>query len=293
MTYQELIKCYPWIDLAWEVFKGVSPTAIALATIFVTEFFVRKRNKVDKNKEMELQYLEKILSWIHEIRQNVFEISSSLVKALSIRDGCERVPKFNEVLGQVTEMNKSVFVLSDTYEDIISGMGYNFELDHIKDAVNNYSKTINEIGVKYLESITTKEATDEINYITVKTSEEMKVSSSLITSKINLLYGNAYNHVKLRVNKGGKRKFTIKKKLYTPYGFDEKVEYKIYSHIGEGLRKVVLGKGVRKKNENYPSFDSYMEWKKYFVNKFSGGSDWNGNFSHYLNKKLRISVTGR
>ena len=26
MTYQELVKCYPWIDLVLELFKGVMPT---------------------------------------------------------------------------------------------------------------------------------------------------------------------------------------------------------------------------------------------------------------------------
>ena len=30
MTYQELVKCYPWIDLVLELFKGVMPTFVAL-----------------------------------------------------------------------------------------------------------------------------------------------------------------------------------------------------------------------------------------------------------------------
>lgn len=188
MTFQELIKCHPWVDLAWEIFKGVSPTFIALFTIFITEFFVRKRNNVNKKREMTLQYLEKILLWIHETRENVFDISKSLNKVLSMKNIPDREPKFNEVLGQITEMNRSVFVLSDTYQDMSFSMGYNFKLDQFKDSINHYSKTTNEIGIKYLKSMTTEKATEEINFITVNTSEKMKESTSLLVKEINLLY---------------------------------------------------------------------------------------------------------
>lgn len=59
MTYAELIKCYPWIDLAMELFKGIAPTVIAFVTIFLTEYFVKRRNDTYKKREMKLQYLEK------------------------------------------------------------------------------------------------------------------------------------------------------------------------------------------------------------------------------------------
>ncbi len=109
MTFQELIKCHPWVDLAWEIFKGVSPTFIALFTIFVTEIFVRKRNNVFKKREMTLQYLERMLLWIHETRESIFDISKSLNKVLSMKNPPDRAPKFNEVLGQITEMNRFRF----------------------------------------------------------------------------------------------------------------------------------------------------------------------------------------
>lgn len=284
MTYQELIKSYPWIDLAVELFKGIMPTVVALFTIFMTEFFIRKRNKVDKKREMELQYLEKILSWVHETRQNVFEISSSLSKVLLMRDIPDRVPKLNEVLRQMTEMNKSIFILSDTYKEISSCMGYDFKLYQFKDAIHCYCETINNIGAKYINFINTEKALVEINSITAQTGENIKESSSLLALKINLLYGKKH---KLINDKREKHKYISKKKLYTPYGFDEKVEYKIYNQIGEAYRITVLGKKEKKQIKILPSFDTYLEWKGYFISKFSKSCDWNCNFTHYLSKKLR------
>ncbi len=67
-------------------------------------------------------------------------------------------------------------------------MGYNFKLDQFRNSINHYSKTINDIGVKYLNSITTEKATDEINFITVKTSDKLKECTSLLVKEINLLY---------------------------------------------------------------------------------------------------------
>lgn len=80
-----------------------------------------------------------------------------------------------------------------------------------------------------------------------------------------------------------------KRKLYTPYGFDEKVEYKIYNQIGEEYRRTVLGKKEKKQVKILPSFVTYLEWKGYFINKFSKSRDWDCNFAHYLNRKLRTN----
>lgn len=285
MTYQELIKSYPWIDLALELFKGIMPTVVALFTIFMTEFFIRKRNKVDKKREMELQYLEKILSWIHETRQNVFEISSSLSKVLLMRDIPDRVPKLNEVLRQMTEMNKSIFILSDTYKEISSCMGYDFKLYQFKDAIHCYCETINNIGVKYINFINTEKAVEEINSITAQTKESIKTSSSLLVLKINLLYGKEKHKRVIFINDNGEKRKFMPKKQYAPYGFDEKVEYEVYSHIGEAYRKKNTGK--KPNNKDNISFDRYSEWEKYFNKKFLKG-DYNArNFEHYLNRMHR------
>lgn len=189
MTYQELIKYYPWIDLAWEVFKGISPTVLALVTIFLTEYFIRKRENIYKQREMKLQYLEKILLWIHDTKQCVFEISSSLSKVLIMKNVSDRNPKYNEILGKITNMNKTVFVLGDTYKEISSCMGYEFKLDQFKEAINYYSETMDKIGVKYLDKINTESCTEEINFITIQTRECIKESSSLLVKEINFLYG--------------------------------------------------------------------------------------------------------
>lgn len=80
-------------------------------------------------------------------------------------------------------------------------------------------------------------------------------------------------------------------KKYTPYDFDEKVEYREYSQIGEEYRKRFLNKKIKGKDKDKEnsSLDTYLEWKRYFIEKFSRRCDWNCNFLHYLKRRLRIN----
>lgn len=81
-------------------------------------------------------------------------------------------------------------------------------------------------------------------------------------------------------------------RTYTPYNFDEKYEYKIYSQIGVRYHEECSEK-KRKKNRKRLSFDKYSDWEKYFLDKFLM-SDYNVcNFLHYLKGNLRVYQMSR
>lgn len=81
------------------------------------------------------------------------------------------------------------------------------------------------------------------------------------------------------------KRYNIMKK-YRPYNFDEKHEYEIYSKIGKKYHKGRAGKN-RKDNEEELSLDKYLDWEKYFKEKFLLDENNDCNFKHYLNKILR------
>lgn len=188
MTYQELVKNYPWIDLAWEIFKGaIIPTVVALITVLLTEHFIRKRNELDKRKEMQLQYLEKILSWIHDTRRNIFKVNSAFAKALNIKNPEERVKKYNKNVKKLNKMNECVFVWCNTYNDIAKSFGYDFKLKQLKESINYYSKQITDIGLK---GENPQIAIDEISTIIHIVEKEIQESISILVEIISSLYGN-------------------------------------------------------------------------------------------------------
>lgn len=78
-----------------------------------------------------------------------------------------------------------------------------------------------------------------------------------------------------------------KKKKYTPYNFDEKKEYRIYKNIENKYRKEIKGEKFKENKESF-NFDNYLEWEKYFINKFSMSNNNACNFWHFLNRRLRM-----
>lgn len=189
MTYQELVKCYPWVDLAWEIFKGISPTILGLVTVLLTEHFIRKRDALDKRKKMQIQYLEKILAWVHDTRKDIFEINSALSKTLCKKRE-ERELEYKKNKEMITEMNKSVFIWCDTYNDITKCFGYDFKLENLKESVNCYSKQIVDIGQRYLGCANTDDSIDEINAVMAIVMKKMQESISSLVETIDLLYEN-------------------------------------------------------------------------------------------------------
>lgn len=189
MTYQELVKNYPWVDLAWEVFKGISPVVLSLLTIFWTEYFIRKRENIFKKRQMIIEYLEKILLWIHETRRDIFEISHEFSNVLSIKSPIDRTDKYNEIMAKITEMNKAIFIYCETYKDISVGLGYDFKLDNYRGSINFYSFEIDKIGCRYLNRHKTDSSIDEINLATERVSRDIQLTSNKIVEQLHLLYG--------------------------------------------------------------------------------------------------------
>lgn len=186
MTYQELIKCYPWIDLAWEIFKGISPTILGLVTVVLTEHFIKQRNLFYKKKEIQLQYLEKILAWIHDTRRKIFKANSSFAKALYIKNLEDRNAEYNKTVEMLNEMIESVFVWCDTYYDIAKSYGYDFKLQQFKDSINYYSEQINVIKSRCEDP---KNAINELNAIMHIVKEAMQESINILVETISSLYG--------------------------------------------------------------------------------------------------------
>ena len=67
VTFQEFLETHIVVDYIWEIFKGISPTIIALITIAInTKINKRKENR--DRKEKELKELQVKNSWFNSLR---------------------------------------------------------------------------------------------------------------------------------------------------------------------------------------------------------------------------------
>lgn len=82
MSYEDLILLNPWIDLVLELFKGVMPTLVALLAIYLNNSFARERELIYRKKNLQLDYYTKMLNWLHNIKNDMMEVSRDLDNAL-------------------------------------------------------------------------------------------------------------------------------------------------------------------------------------------------------------------
>lgn len=45
MSFEQFLQTYDMVDFAWEIFKGISPTIIALLTIWINTIIGKRKTK--------------------------------------------------------------------------------------------------------------------------------------------------------------------------------------------------------------------------------------------------------
>ena len=55
MSFEQFLQTYDMVDFAWEIFKGISPTIIALLTIWINTIIGRRKTEKEilANEEKE------------------------------------------------------------------------------------------------------------------------------------------------------------------------------------------------------------------------------------------------
>ena len=189
MNYQELIIVYPWIDIAMEMFKGIMPSTIALFAIFLTHFFTKKRELLFKKKSMKIDYLEKILNWIHEMQDYILESSFTLEKILEKKgqNPAEKVKEYNKVIEIINRMQNSVTIWSNTYDKIAKSFGCDFQIELLKKSLDDYSNQLDYIYNKYFAD-DDEAFTDEINDAMIAVNRNINESISILVKEYNRLF---------------------------------------------------------------------------------------------------------
>jgi len=164
MSYEDLILLHPWIDLVLELFKGVMPTLVALLAIYLNNSFARERELIYRKKNLQLDYYTKMLNWLHNIKNDMMEVSRDLDNALR-KDLDKRENKYNDFMKSISKMNTSIATWKDTYSSILEIYCCDIELNQLKEDIFNCSDTLIKIGQKYINQVDTTMATDEINNI--------------------------------------------------------------------------------------------------------------------------------
>ncbi len=188
MSYEDLIILHPWVDLVLELFKGVMPTLVALLAIFLNNSFARERELIYRKKNLQLDYYTKMLNWLHDIKNDIMEVSRDLDNALNKMNPNDRVNRYNDFMKSISKMNTSVAAWKDTYSVMLEIYNCDIELNQLKKEISNCSDNLVKIGNQYIGQADTTMATNEINNIVIKTNTIIDECIRKLLKETNALY---------------------------------------------------------------------------------------------------------
>ena len=148
----------------------------------------KKRDLMCRKKNLQLDYYVKILNWLHEIKNDVMEVSLDLENALSRRNPDERINRYNDFTKSISSMNRCFVSFKDTYSVVLESFNCDIKLNQFKQEIMNCSDNHVKIGQQYLHQSDTTMATDEINRIVIKVNNVIDESIKLLMKEMNTLY---------------------------------------------------------------------------------------------------------
>lgn len=188
MSYEDLILLHPWVDLVLELFKGVMPTLVALLAIFLNNSFARERELIYRKKNLQLDYYTKMLNWLHDIKNDIMEVSRDLDNALNKMNPNDRANRYNDFMKSISKMNTSVSAWKDTYSVMLEIYNCDIELNQLKKEISNCSDNLVKIGNQYIGQADTTMATNEINNIVIKTNTAIDECIRKLLKEMDALY---------------------------------------------------------------------------------------------------------
>lgn len=101
MSFDEFLATYDIADFAWEIFKGISPTIIALVTIWINTAISKKKAKKDElsNQIQELQLM------VSNLSPHIMETGEYLLEAIQNSD---KKQKSDEMFDKFYESNSKM-----------------------------------------------------------------------------------------------------------------------------------------------------------------------------------------
>ena len=188
MSYKDLILLHPWIDLVFELFKGIMPTLVALLAIFLNNSFAKDRELIYRKKNLQLDYYTKMLNWLHDIKKDIMKVSLDLENALNKINPNERAVRYNDFMKSISNLNTFFASWKDTYSSVLEIYSCDIELSQLKKEISNFSGSLVKIGEQYINQADTSKAKDEINSIVIMTNESIDKSIKLLLKEMKTLY---------------------------------------------------------------------------------------------------------
>lgn len=173
-AFQTFLYTYPAADYAWELFKGVSPTIIALLTIYLSN----KRSSNSRKKDWEIKKVHDMMDELIVIDNFFLSVSKEVNDCLCKMNPEDRRLAKKGVYSSCNSMIHRTITFCDSYTALFSCLNIEIDFADINVCVDNFQHEMYDIINKYISESLTDESLDEINDSTLRAHEKVKEKMS-------------------------------------------------------------------------------------------------------------------
>lgn len=101
MSFEEFLATYDIVDFAWEIFKGISPTVIALLTIWINTIIGKRKSE----KESYSREIKELQSMVANLSPYILETGEYLLESIQ---NANKKQKSNEMFDIFYSKNKDM-----------------------------------------------------------------------------------------------------------------------------------------------------------------------------------------
>lgn len=148
-AFNQFLVDHPVWSFAWELFKGVIPTGVAIGAITINNTRAKKRDKTNKQKDILLKWCFELLDYISSFSTQVNETSKAyldIMDSISNDESNGNNVVFKKKRFQIMDFAIKIKIYSKTLNE---GMGITVNLSDISMQTENYITSLIEIKEKY------------------------------------------------------------------------------------------------------------------------------------------------
>ena len=157
MTYDEVIFKFPWFDFAFELFKGIVPTIVALTAILINNLRAKKRDKINKEKEIIISIQNNMLNKFIEISQLYWNSGTILINFLSENENENRNKLKNDYGCSLNNFLFKAQEISDYYNTMFKCFNIKVNCSDIVKVSKEFSDSLNNIAEEFYDTYIVEE----------------------------------------------------------------------------------------------------------------------------------------
>lgn len=146
MSFQDILASNPFLDISWELFKGVAPTLVALLAIWLNNRGASKRSINNKKLELLIKKCENELNLLNEHEKNTHDLFTEAY-ILVINKSQEN---YETCLQRYTDLGNQVFLTAALLADRSVLWDSN---EHIKKILKKISTDTADLRIELFQTI--------------------------------------------------------------------------------------------------------------------------------------------